>query len=227
MNFASKGQILVVEDEVNFARYLQLELENEGFTADISHNGETGVQMAIDKEYDVILLDVMLPKFSGTEVCRRIREVKDTPIIMLSARSEIPDKVSGLDSGANDYMTKPFAIEELFARIRVYMRQKQKNDVQQLVLDTIIIQPHTRQVFRDEREIALTSREFDLLLYLMTHKGQILSREQLLNAVWGYEFDGISNVVDVYIAYLRQKIDTPDSVKLIHTVRGVGFTIRV
>lgn len=222
-----KGRILLVEDEQNFARYLQLELMNEGYEIDLEHNGTTGLQQALDHSYDLILLDVMLPGLSGTEVCRRIREVKDVPIIMISARSEVPDRVAGLDSGANDYLTKPFAIEELFARIRVNLRKTQSDETELITMDTLTIEPHSRRVFRAEEEISLTPREFELLMYMATHPGQALSREQLLSAVWGFDFMGNTNVVDVYIRYLRNKVDSEHPVKLIHTIRGVGYTMRV
>lgn len=222
-----KGRILLVEDEQNFARYLQLELANEGYEIDLALNGAGGLEQALEQPYDLILLDVMLPGLSGTEVCRRIREVKDVPIIMISARSEVPDKVAGLDSGANDYLIKPFAIEELFARIRVNLRKTQSNEMEMITLDTLIIEPQSRRVFRADEEISLTPREFELLMHLATHPAQALSREQLLSAVWGFDFMGNTNVVDVYIRYLRNKIDADHPVKLIHTIRGVGYTMRV
>ncbi|MGE5701186.1 MAG: response regulator transcription factor [Clostridia bacterium] len=222
-----KGRLLLIEDEQNFARYLQLELMNEGYEIDLSHSGTAGLQQALDEAFDLILLDVMLPGLSGTEVCRRIREVKDVPIIMLTARSEVPDKVAGLDSGANDYLTKPFAIEELFARIRVHMRKSQSDETETIAIDTLTIEPHSRRVYRADEEISLTPREFELLYYLATHQDQALSREQLLSAVWGFDFMGNTNVVDVYIRYLRNKIDADHPVKLIHTIRGVGYTLRV
>jgi len=223
----SKGFFLLVEDEKSFARYLELELVNEGYEVDIASEGQSAIDKALECEYDMILLDVMLPGISGIEICRRIRESKDVPIIMLSARSEVPDIVAGLDSGANDYLVKPFAIEELFARIRVHLRTKQTADLEELVIDTLVIQPQARRVYRDGEEIMLTPREFDLLLYLATHQEQALSREQLLTAVWGFDFMGHTNVVDVYIRYLRNKIENEQSPKLIHTVRGVGYTLRV
>ncbi len=221
-----KGHLLLVEDERNFARYLQLELANEGYEIDLAYSGTTGLQEALEKDFDLILLDVMLPGLSGTEVCRRIREVSEVPIIMLSARSEVPDKVAGLDSGANDYLTKPFAIEELFARIRVLLRKTQDVETDEIKIDTLTIQPHARRVFRGQEEISLTPREFELLLFLANHLEQALSREQLLSAVWGFDFMGNTNVVDVYIRYLRNKIESGDAKKLIHTVRGIGYTIR-
>ncbi len=227
---SSKGYFLLVEDEPNLARFLQLELQHEGYDVDVAHDGLSGVQKAMETDYDLILLDVMLPELSGLEVCRRIRETKDVPIIMLTARDEVPDKVAGLDSGANDYITKPFAIEELFARIRAHLRHKEgRQDIRpdEIQIDTLVIQPHARRVFRDGEEIFLTPREFDLLLYLAQHEGQALSRDQLLTAVWGFDFVGDTNVVDVYIRYLRSKIEHEHANKLIHTVRGVGYSLRL
>ncbi|MFF2528079.1 response regulator transcription factor [Brevibacillus sp. NPDC058079] len=221
-----KGYLLLVEDEHNLARYLQLELENEGFSTDIEYDGLCGLEKALTIEYDLILLDVMLPELSGIELCRRIRETKDVPIIMITARGEVPDIVTGLDSGANDYLAKPFAIEELFARIRALLRQRESKANQEIVVGRLRIQPNARRVFLDEEEIMLTPREFDLLYYLVQNKEQAVSREQILTAVWGFDFMGNTNIVDVYIRYLRNKIESDPTVKLIHTVRGIGYTLR-
>ncbi|MFS0553770.1 response regulator [Brevibacillus sp. 179-C9.3 HS] len=222
----SKGYLLLVEDEHNLARYLQLELENEGFATDIEYDGLSGLEKAMTNEYDLILLDVMLPELSGIELCRRIRETKEVPIIMITARGDVPDIVTGLDSGANDYLAKPFAIEELFARIRVLLRHREAKANQEILVGPLRIQPNARRVFLDEEELMLTPREYDLLLYLVQHKEQAVSREQILTAVWGYDFMGNTNIVDVYIRYLRNKIESDPSVKLIHTVRGIGYTLR-
>ncbi|KQL49484.1 PhoB family transcriptional regulator [Brevibacillus choshinensis] len=223
---ASKGYLLLVEDERNLARYLQLELENEGFSMDVEYDGPSGLEKALANEYDLILLDVMLPELSGIELCRRLREVKDVPIIMITARGEVPDIVTGLDSGANDYLAKPFAIEELFARIRVLLRHRESKANQEILVGNLRIQPNARRVFLAEEEIMLTPREFDLLDYLVQHKEQALSREQILTSVWGFDFMGNTNIVDVYIRYLRNKIESDASIKLIHTVRGIGYTLR-
>ncbi len=168
----------------------------------------------------------MLPELSGIELCRRIRETKDVPIIMITARGKVPDIVTGLDSGANDYLAKPFAIEELFARIRALLRQRESKANQEIVIGHLRIQPNARRVFLDNEEIMLTPREFDLLHYLVQNKEQAVSREQILTAVWGFDFMGNTNIVDVYIRYLRNKIESDPSVKLIHTVRGIGYTLR-
>ncbi|OAJ74523.1 PhoB family transcriptional regulator [Brevibacillus sp. SKDU10] len=224
----SKGSFLLVEDEKNLARYLQLELMNEGYKVEICYDGEIGLEKALHNEYDLILLDVMIPQISGIEVCRRIRDTgSEVPIIMLTARNEVQDIVAGLDSGANDYLTKPFAIEELFARIRANLRPVVSKNQEILNIGTLEIQVQNRRVFRDTKEILLTPREFDLLLYLANHQGQALTREQLLTAVWGFDFMGNTNVVDVYIRYLRNKIERKRAKKLIHTIRGVGYSLRV
>ncbi|QRG65572.1 response regulator transcription factor [Brevibacillus choshinensis] len=223
---ASKGYLLLVEDERNLARYLQLELENEGFSMDVEYDGPTGLEKALANDYNLILLDVMLPELSGIEICRRLREVKDVPVIMITARGEVPDIVTGLDSGANDYLAKPFAIEELFARIRVLLRHLESKANQEILVGNLRIQPKARRVYLAEEEIMLTPREFDLLDYLVQHKEQALSREQILTSVWGFDFMGNTNIVDVYIRYLRNKIETDASIKLIHTVRGIGYTLR-
>lgn len=222
----NKGYLLLIEDEKNLARYLQLELENEGFTLDVAHDGLTGLEKALEHDYDLILLNIMLPELSGIEVCRRVREIKDVPIIMITARGEVPDIVTGLDSGANDYLPKPFAIEELFARMRVLLRNRETSGANEISVGDLRIQPTARRVFREHEEIVLTPREFDLLYYLVQNKEQALSREQILSAVWGFDFMGNTNVVDVYIRYLRNKLENEEFPKLIHTVRGIGYTLR-
>ena len=222
----TKGHVLIVEDEKNLARYLQLELENEGFTTDVVYDGPAGLAKAYENVHDLILLDIMLPELSGIEVCRRVREVSQVPIIMITARGEVPDIVTGLDSGANDYVTKPFSIEELFARIRTQLRRKDSKGNQDLLIGDLRISPNARRVFKADEEILLTPREFDLLNFLVQHKEQAVSREQILSSVWGFDFMGNTNVVDVYIRYLRNKIEDGSSIKLIHTVRGIGYTLR-
>ncbi|GIO09773.1 putative transcriptional regulatory protein YkoG [Brevibacillus reuszeri] len=222
----TKGNVLIVEDEKNLARYLQLELENEGFTTDVANDGPSGLAKAFETGYDLILLDIMLPELSGIEVCRRIREVSGVPIIMITARGEVPDIVTGLDSGANDYLTKPFAIEELFARIRSVLRHRERQATQVIMIGDLSIHPNARRVFLVDEEIILTPREYDLLYYLVQNKEQAVSREQILTSVWGFDFMGNTNVVDVYIRYLRTKLEKGTAQKLIHTVRGIGYTLR-
>ncbi|QKG83459.1 response regulator transcription factor [Kroppenstedtia pulmonis] len=226
----SKG-ILIIEDEVRIARVIQLELEYEGYRVEIATNGTEGLDRARQKKWDLILLDIMIPGLNGIEVLRRYRaEDRATPVILLTARDTIPDKVMGLDQGANDYMTKPFEIEELLARIRACIRthqiQKQSGEEETLVLADLKVQPQTRMVVRAGQAMDLTPREFNLLVYLLQNKNQVLNREQIITHVWGYDFEGDTNVVDVYIRYLRKKIDAGFDVPLIQTVRGVGYRMR-
>ena len=219
------SKILIIEDEEKIARFIELELGYEGYTTTKAFDGRTGLELAETGEFDLVLLDVMLPKLSGMEVLRRIRRTSDVPIIMLTARDSVVDKVSGLDSGASDYITKPFAIEELLARIRTALRKtKQEDGVLSacgLLLDT---GRHT--VTMQGNSIELTKREFDLLHYLLKNKGLVVSREALLEHVWGFDFAGETNAVDVYVRFLRGKIDEVFDIKLIHTVRGVGYVIK-
>lgn len=224
-------KILVVEDEAKIAKIIQLELEHEGYMVEIAENGIIGLEKYSADQWNLVLLDVMLPKLNGMEVLRRIRAAGDmTPIILLTARDSIPDKVSGLDHGANDYITKPFQIEELLARIRACFRINQvmepKANDEMLTVADLIVDKKTRMVTRDATSIELTRREFDLLVYLMEHQNQVLNREQILTHVWGFDYHGETNVVDVYIRYLRKKIDDSFHSPLIHTMRGVGYVLK-
>lgn len=227
----SPHRILIIEDEGKIARVIQLELEYAGYKTDTAHTGKEGLDKFDERPWDLILLDVLLPELNGLEVLRRIRlKNKAIPIILLTARDSIPDKVSGLDQGANDYITKPFQIEELLARIRAQLRHRtpQEEPPQEDILSVsgLTVNVNTRQVQRDDAEISLTPREFDLLVYLMRHPNQVLNREQLLRHVWGFDYYGDTNVVDVYIRYLRKKVDQGFAFPLIHTVRGVGYCLR-
>jgi two-component system response regulator ArlR len=219
------SKILIIEDEEKIARFVELELGYEGYTTTKAFDGRTGLELAETGEFDLVLLDVMLPQLSGMEVLRRIRRTSSVPIIMLTARDSVIDKVFGLDSGANDYITKPFAIEELLARIRTALRKTIQEDVvlsaSGLLLD---VSRHTVTVMGTP--IELTKREFDLLHYLLKNKGLVVSREALLEHVWGFDFTGETNAVDVYVRFLRGKIDEVFDIKLIHTVRGVGYVIK-
>ncbi|BDG79641.1 DNA-binding response regulator [Bacillus halotolerans] len=225
-----KGHILIVEDEEKIARVLQLELEYEGYSVTIKHNGSEGLNAATEGSYSLLLLDVMLPGLSGLEVLRRLRKTdQETPVILLTARDSVPDKVTGLDIGANDYVTKPFEIEELLARIRAALRQtgsKTEDIGTFLTYDDLQVNEKTREVRRGDKEVELTPREFDLLVYMLKHPQQVLTREQILSSVWGFDYIGDTNVVDVYIRYIRKKLDYPYEKQLIHTVRGVGYTIK-
>lgn len=218
-------KILIIEDEVKIARFIQLELQHEGYIVEQANDGRVGLEKALKESYNLIILDVMLPSLNGMEVLRRLRQNSDTPVIMLTAKDEVTDKVMGLDIGAEDYMTKPFAIEELLARIRVVFKHKSSSAVISNTITTgklkLDIDKHT--VTYDDNIIDLTKKEFDLLNYLMTNKNIALSRESILEKVWGYDYLGDTNVVDVYIRYLRSKIDDKFNEKFIHTIRGVGY----
>ncbi|AQQ53277.1 response regulator transcription factor [Planococcus lenghuensis] len=223
-------KVLLVEDEANIARFVRLELEHEGYAVTLAADGEEALERFNEQDWDVILLDWMLPKLDGLEVCRRIRKTSDVPVILLTARDYIGDKIAGLDRGADDYITKPFEIEELFARMRAVSRRHraaiEKNREEKLKIADLEADLRSRQVVRGGDSIELTQREFDLLVFLMRHQGEALSRDWLLSAVWGYDFAGETNVVDVYIRYLRNKLDRDYEPKLIHTVRGIGYILR-
>lgn len=225
-------KILIVEDETKIARFLELELKYEGYEVEIADDGRKGLDKALHANADLVLLDVMLPGLSGIEVCRRIRLESQIPIIMLTAKDDVTDKVAGLDTGADDYMTKPFAIEELLARIRVALGRQTKpvtaseNTRDVIELGKLKLNLLSHSAYYGEEELSLTKKEYELLEYLLKNKNIALTREQLLNNVWDYEYFGDTNVVDVYIRYLRQKIDDKYGVRLIGTVRGVGYIIK-
>ncbi|MEG0284708.1 MULTISPECIES: response regulator transcription factor [Vagococcus] len=226
------NKILIVEDEKNLARFVELELKHEGYETEVHYNGRTGLEAALSGEWDAILLDLMLPELNGLEVCRRIRQTKNTPIIMMTARDSVIDRVSGLDHGADDYIVKPFAIEELLARLRALLRridiEGDKNITKQTTINyrDLTIEKENRIVRRGEEIIELTKREYELLLILMENINVVLSRDVLLNKVWGYEIEVETNVVDVYIRYLRNKIDVSGDDSYIQTVRGTGYVMR-
>lgn len=221
-------KILIVEDEENLSRLLELELNYENYETEIASNGQDALLLLLDNDYDLVLLDIMIPELSGLEVLRRLRRQHiTTPVILLTARDEVHDKVSGLDLGANDYVTKPFQIEELLARIRAHLRMETKEEsTDTLSMADLTVDTQTREIYRDGQAITLTPREFDLLVYLMKHKKQVLTRDQLIEEVWGYDYMGDTNVVDVYIRYIRQKLDHGYENHLIHTVRGVGYMMK-
>lgn len=226
-----KTNILVVEDEIQIARVLKMELEYEGYNVTVEHNGKDGLEKALHSDIDLILLDVMLPQLSGIEVLRRLRkENEDIPVILLTARNTTFDKVAGLDQGANDYVTKPFEIEELLARIRSCLRHYSKNgfkdDDSLLSVGDLEIDTDTREVTRAGTSITLTPTEYDLLVYLILNKNKVVTRENILLNVWGYDFEGETNVIDVFIRHLRKKIEDGFSTSLITTVRGIGYTIK-
>lgn len=221
-------KILLVEDEEKLARFVELELQHESYRVDKATDGRMGLDMAEKGGYDLLLLDIMLPGLNGLEVLRRIRKNSDLPVIMLTARDAVMDKVTGLDMGADDYITKPFSIEELLARIRVALRRKNTRQEEEnlLVCGDLTIDISRHRVMRDGKEIELTGREFSLLQYFAENKTIVLTREQLLEKVWGYSYLGETNVVDVYVRYLRNKMDDSFEKKLLHTVRGVGYVLR-
>ena len=224
---ADSTKILIVEDEEKLARFIELELCHEGYSVTKAFTGRDGYELAVSGEYGLILLDIMLPELNGMEVLRRLRRVSSVPVIMLTARDEVMDKVAGLDQGAEDYITKPFAIEELLARIRATLR---KHTVavagEVLSVGGVSLDLKRRSVIVKETSVDLTKREFDLLHYLLKNKNVVVTREMLLDNVWEYDFDGGTNAVDVYIRFLRAKIDEAFDIKLIHTVRGVGYVIK-
>ena len=221
------SRILIVEDERKIARFLELELQHEGYEVETAGDGRTGLEKALTWKPDLMILDLMLPELSGIEVCRRLRHESDVPIIMLTAKDDVSDKVMGLDMGADDYMTKPFAIDELLARIRVGLKKHRAvaaaPAANVLTAGKLVLDPAKYSVTMDGTPISLTKKEFDLLKYLMQHKGQAVTRDALLSDVWGYDYAGDTNVVDVYIRYLRHKIDEPFGVKTLHTIRAVGY----
>ncbi|AXQ24381.1 response regulator transcription factor [Lactiplantibacillus plantarum] len=226
------SRILIIEDEKNLARFVELELKYEGYDIQVEYNGRKGLDAALAEDFDAILLDLMLPELNGLEVCRRVREVKNTPIIMMTARDSVIDRVSGLDHGADDYIVKPFAIEELLARLRALLRRIDLESEQQSTKQTTVtykdltIEKENLVVKRGDEVINLTKREYELLLTLMENINVVLARDVLLNKVWGYESEVETNVVDVYIRYLRNKIDRPGEKSYIQTVRGTGYVIR-
>ena len=218
-------KILLVEDEENLASFVKMELEYEGYKVEVCDDGVKGLEFSIENEYDLILLDLMLPKLNGLELCRRLRKVKNTPIIMLTARDDVMDKVTGFQTGADDYVSKPFAIEELLARIEALLRRVNVNKVvaNKLEFNDISIDMDARIVMQDNEEINLTTKEYELLVELMKNKNKVLSRDTLLENIWGYDYEAETNVVDVYIRHLRSKLKNDG---YIQTVRGIGYVIR-
>lgn len=222
-------KILVVEDEKNIARFVELELKHEGYEVEKAHDGRAGLDMILTGDFSLVVLDVMLPQLNGLEVLRRVRKENiDIPIILLTARDAVMDKVSGLDAGADDYLTKPFAIEELLARIRVALKKRIVSErvSNRLEVKGVILDVDRHEVTVNGESIELTNREFVLLRTLMENKNIVLGREKLMNDVCGYDFVGETNVIDVYVRYIRTKIDDRFGIKLIQTVRGAGYCIK-
>lgn len=221
--------ILLVEDEVRLAQFLEMDLSSEGYTVSMANDGITGLMLARKSTPDLVILDWMLPDLSGVEVCRRLRATgSKIPIILLTAKDNISSRVTGLDAGADDYVIKPFNFEVLLAIIRARLRRHTEENNRHLFLfQDLILNRHTRQVIRGEREIELTTKEFDLLEYLMSNPRQVFTRKQILEKVWGYEFLGDPNIIEVYVRYLRIKLEKNHEKRLIHTVRGVGYVLDI
>ncbi|MBE1446838.1 response regulator transcription factor [Paenibacillus sp. OAS669] len=223
-------KVLLIEDEKNLAMFIELELQHEAFSVTVANDGREGVELALGQEWDMILLDIMLPGLDGLEVCRRVRSVKNTPIIMLTARDSVVDRVSGLDSGADDYIPKPFAIEELLARMRSLLRRVDMADepeARQLIsFGDIAVDMEARRVMRGDEPIELTKREFDLLAIFVQNPNIVMSRDVLLEKIWGFDSEVETNVVDVYVRYLRNKLDPNGRNRFIETVRGIGYVMR-
>ncbi|AFQ12206.1 TPA: response regulator transcription factor [Bacillus pacificus] len=222
-------RILIIEDEESLADFLELELKYEGYKVDIQFDGRKGLEAALETNYDLILLDLMLPGLNGLEVCRRLRATKNTPIIMLTARDSIMDRVTGLDSGADDYLPKPFAIEELLARMRVIFRREEhieNKHVSSLTFKDLQLQIESRTITKGNEEIELTNKEFELLLMFMKNVNRVLTRDVLLDQVWGYDAMVETNIVDVYVRYLRNKLHSVDKEEYIQTVRGAGYIMK-
>lgn len=224
-------KILIVEDEQKIARFLEMELQHEGFAAFKEHDGLKALDKIVQEEFDLVLLDIMLPGMDGITICRKVRELGiNVPVIMLTAKDSVEDKVQGLDIGADDYVTKPFAMQELLARIRAALRKQQgnteKTGTQKIMCGEITVYPELYQVQVKNNNIELTRKEYELLLYLINNRNHVMTREQILQSVWGYDYLGDTNVVDVYIRYLRTKIDNPFGYKHLQTVRGIGYVIK-
>lgn len=219
-------RVLLVEDEKRLSYIIEKGLIEEGYAVDKAYDGEEGLYLAESESYDVIILDVMLPKMDGIQVCKHVRKKKiATPILMLTAKTQVEDRVSGLDAGADDYLTKPFAFTELKSRIQALFRRSYRQTESTIKIDSLELNPLKHTVVRDGRSISVTPKEFAILEYLMRHKDEVVTRTQITEHTWDYNFDSLSNVVDVFITTLRKKIDSGQKTKLIHTVHGVGYKI--
>ncbi len=220
-------RLLVVEDEKKVSSFIKKGLEEEGYAVDLAFDGKNGLQMAMDRVHDLVVLDINLPGMNGLRVLQELRKAKvQVPVLLLTVRANIEDKVLGLDSGADDYLTKPFAFDELLARIRALLRRQTGANRSVLQFADLTLDVASRTAFRGGRKIDLTAREYAFLEYFMRNPGHILTRTQIAEHVWDYDFDSETNVIDVFVNYLRRKIDTDGSMKLIHTVRGVGYVLK-
>jgi len=220
-------RILLVEDDPKLAKFIESELSLEGYHVTVAPNGLDGLMIARDAQPDLLILDWMLPGISGLDICLRLRSTGvQVPIIMLTAKDEVPDRVTGLNAGADDYVTKPFSMEELLARVKARLRRTQANDPDNLQFEDLILNVLTREVYRDNQLIELTAKEFDLLEFMLRNHRQVITRDRILEKVWGYDFMGESNIIEVYIRALRIKLEANNSKRLLHTVRGVGYVLR-
>lgn len=223
----SAPQILVIDDDPNITSLLRRALSYDGYTVALAGDGPAGLAAARDNPPDLVILDIMLPQMDGLEVCRRLRAGGDVPILMLTARDDISDRVQGLDSGADDYLVKPFAVEELSARVRALLRRREPPaNSTALRFSDLSLDPASREVRRGERRIELTAKEFDLLSLFLRHPRQVLSRDLILERVWGFDFEADTHVLEVYVGYLRNKLEAGGERRLIHTVRGAGYVLR-
>lgn len=221
------GHILLVEHEVKLAQFIELELKYEGYQVTVAEDGLSGLAAAQELSPDLLIVDSMLSRLSGLELCRSLRTKGNmVPVILLATKDDVPARVAGLDAGADDYVLKPVSIEELLDRIRTHIRRTEDNDPDRLSFVDLILNQRTREVFRGNRLVELTAKEFDLLEYLISHPREVLTREQILENVWGYDFMGDSNIIEVYIRYLRLKLEAKNEKRLIQTVRGVGYVLR-
>ncbi len=221
-------QVLVIEDEPQIADLLRRGLIYEGYAVEVALDGETGLAAARDRPPQIVLLDLLLPGIDGLSVCRRLRAADDTPILILTAKDAVPDRVAGLDAGADDYLVKPFSFDELLARMRALLRRRQgaPSAPETLGFADLVLDPATREVRRGERLVELTAREFDVLALLLQHPRQVITRDVLYDRIWGYDFGSESNIIEVYIRNLRSKLEAGGEDRLIHTVRGVGYALR-
>ena len=219
-------RILMVEDESSIYEFVKLELEYEGYQVCVKEDGREGLQEALYNDYDLVILDVMLPSINGFEICRRLKKEKNTPVIMLSAKDSVMDKVNGLQIGADDYISKPFAIEELLARIEVVFRRQNNLNDSIVKFKDLVINKHSRVVKQNDNEINLTNKEYELLQILIDNKDKVVTRDEMLENIWGYDYEPETNVIDVYVRYLRAKLNPKDKEKYIQTVRSVGYIMR-
>ena len=219
-------KILIVEDESSISDFVKLELEYEGYQVSIKEDGREGLKEALENDYDLIILDIMLPSMNGFEICRRLKREKNTPVIMLSAKDSVTDKVNGLQIGADDYIPKPFAIEELLARINAIFRRVDSLDNYIVKFKDLVINRNSRTVSRNDKEINLTTKEYELLMILIDNKDKVVTRDELLEKIWGYEYEPETNVTDVYVRYLRSKLNNENKEEYIQTIRSVGYIMR-